>query len=135
MAPPESLSLGSLLAAALLLLTALPAVAGDARRGAEIYQRCGACHSLERDRTGPRHCGLIGRRAGSLPGFDYSAAMRDAGLIWSVATLDRFLADPLGTLPGTTMTIDGIKDARERADLLAYLTAASADPETCPEPG
>jgi cytochrome c len=99
---------------------------GDPRRGEEIYARCGACHALETDRTGPHHCGLFGRRAGSVPGFSYSPAMKRSGIVWDAATLDRFLANPMRFVPGTSMTYSGIDDARERADLIAYLAAATA---------
>ena len=97
---------------------------GDPANGERIYGRCLACHALQYDRTGPRHCGLFGRKAGSVPGFDYSEAMKRSGIVWNAATLDRFLADPLGTVPGTTMGYAGIADARERADLIAYLGQA-----------
>ena len=108
------------------------ASAGDPARGAAIYERCGACHSLERNRTGPRHCGLIGRKAGSVPGFHYSKAMKQSGIVWSRATLDKFLDNPRQDVPGTIMTYAGVKDARERADLIAYLARADADPALCP---
>ena len=97
---------------------------GDATRGKEIYTRCEACHALAYDRVGPRHCGLLGRRAGSVPGFDYSAAMKQSGITWSAKTLERFLADPPRTVPATTMTYAGVADARDRADLIAYLAQA-----------
>ena len=76
---------------------------GDPKRGAQIYQRCLACHSLEHNRSGPRHCGLLGRRAGSVPGFEYSPAMKRSKLVWNEKTLNRFLADPPKAVPGTTM--------------------------------
>lgn len=98
---------------------------GDVVRGEQIYTRCFACHALDRDRTGPRHCGLFGRKAGSVPGFDYSEAMKKSGIVWNERTLARFLADPAKTVPGTSMGYDGVKDARERTDLIAYLKKAS----------
>lgn len=98
-------------------------------RGAVIYERCAACHALAIDRTGPRHCGLIGRRAGSVPGFDYSPAMRKAKIVWTEASLDRFLEAPLATIPGTAMGYDGIKDAQQRRDLIAYLREAGQGPQ------
>jgi cytochrome c len=110
--------------AAGLCATAVAAATGDARRGAEIYTRCQACHALEYNRTGPKHCGVVGRKSGSVPGFDYSPAMKRATLTWDEKTLDRFLADPPKTVPGTTMTYAGVADAQERADLIAYLRAA-----------
>ncbi|HEX4883591.1 MAG TPA: hypothetical protein VFX05_05595 [Casimicrobiaceae bacterium] len=93
-----------------------------------MYGRCVACHALAYDRTGPRHCGLLGRRAGSVPGFAYSDAMRRSGIVWDAAALDRFLAAPLRAVPGTSMGYAGIADARERADLIAFLAAAAASP-------
>jgi cytochrome c len=98
--------------------------AGDPRAGESIYERCNACHSLAYDRAGPRHCGLLGRRAGSVPGFDYSEAMRRSGIVWSAATLDRFLANPAAMVHGTSMGYAGIADPKERADLVAYLAGA-----------
>ena len=117
----------TLAAAPIPLAFALPA--GDAARGERIYGRCGACHAIDRDRTGPRHAGLFGRRAGGVAGFPYSAALKKAGangLVWSDETLDRFLQNPTKFLPGTHMTYAGIKDDQERADLIAYLKAATA---------
>lgn len=107
--------------AAALALAAGTAAGADAARGEQLYARCAACHALEYDRVGPRHCGLLGRRAGSVPGFDYSPAMKRSKLVWNKETLNRFLADPLKTVPGTTMTYSGVDDPKERADLIAYL--------------
>jgi cytochrome c len=101
---------------------------GDPARGEKIYGRCFACHAIDRDRTGPRHAGLFGRRAGSVPGFPYSAAMKKAGangLIWNDETLDKFLQNPTKFVPGTRMGYAGVKDDQERADLLAYLKKAT----------
>jgi cytochrome c len=117
---------------ALALAAGAPAVAskarpqGDASRGAAIYERCLACHALAYDRTGPRHCGLFGRRAGSVADFPYSQAMKRSGIVWNETTLDRFLASPPSAVPGTTMGYAGVKDERERADLIAYLERADA---------
>lgn len=102
---------------------------GDAVRGEKIYDRCIGCHSLDRDRTGPRHDGLIGRRVGAVPGFPYSAAMRKAGaggMTWDEETLDRFLENPTKAMPGTRMGYAGIKNAQERADLIAFLRKAGS---------
>ncbi len=102
-------------------VTAGVATAADPEKGREIYARCLACHALEYDRVGPRHCGLVGRRAGSVPGFAYSEAMKRSKIVWNDKTLDRFLANPPKTVPGTAMTYAGVPDAQERADLIAYL--------------
>jgi cytochrome c len=110
-----------------LLAALLPAVAtasGDGVRGRELYEtRCIGCHSIEADRIGPRHRGLIGRRAGSVAGFDYSPALRSSSVVWDAATLDRWLTDPEATIPGQRMNYR-VGDARDRADLIAYLASA-----------
>lgn len=111
--------------AAALALIAGAAAGADAARGEQLYARCAACHALEYDRVGPRHCGVLGRRAGSVPGFDYSPAMKRSKLVWTKENLSRFLADPLSVVPGTTMTYAGVDDAKERADLIAYLGTAN----------
>ena len=113
-------------AVAVALSAALPATgaAADIARGERLYERCAACHSLERDRTGPRHCGLVGRKAGTVPGFAYSEAMRASGLVWNAKSLDRFLAAPLEAVPGTSMGYAGIPDPGERRDLIAFLEQA-----------
>ena len=103
--------------------------APDQLHGEQVYARCAACHALAQDRVGPRHCGLLGRRAGSVPGFTYSQAMKDSHITWDEKTLDRFLTAPLQTVPGTTMTYDGIPDAKDRGDLIAYLRGANDTPE------
>ncbi|GAB3471741.1 hypothetical protein GCM10027321_43960 [Massilia terrae] len=114
---------------AALVLAASHAAAAPGQRlqkqGEQVYERCQACHSLETDRTGPRHCGLFGRRAGSVPGFAYSDAMKHADIVWTARTLDRFLANPAKMVPGTTMTYAGVTDAGERKALIAYLQQAA----------
>lgn len=103
-----------------------PATAApDVAHGEQVYARCQACHALAYDRVGPRHCGLIGRTAGSVPGFTYSAAMKNSHIVWTDKTLDRFLTSPLKMVPGTAMTYDGVPDAKDRADLIAYLKSAN----------
>lgn len=117
-----------LLAAWWLCAAAAANAAPDAARGEKVYARCQACHGLAVDRVGPHHCGLIGRRAGSVRGFGYSPAMKRSRIVWNAGTLDRFLASPMTALPGTSMTYDGVADAGERADLIAYLEHAAATP-------
>lgn len=102
----------------------------DLAKGEEVYARCAACHSLTENRTGPRHCGLFGRTAGTQPGFEYSPAMKRSRITWDAAGLDRFLAAPLEVVPGTKMTYVGVPDPAERANLIAYLEVASTS-EAC----
>ncbi|MGH8461540.1 MAG: c-type cytochrome [Stenotrophobium sp.] len=108
------------------VVAANPALHGDPQKGEVVYGRCGACHSLTYDRTGPRHCGLFGRRAGSVKGFNYSAAMKKSGIVWNAKTLDKFLTNPMKMVPGTYMGYAGIPDPQDRADLIAYLKQAGA---------
>ncbi len=114
-------------------MAASAAPPGDPARGENIYQRCIGCHSMDRDRTGPRHAGLFGRGVASVPGFAYSKALRAAGaagMTWNEETLDAFLKSPTGFLPGTRMGYGGVKDDQERADLIAFLKAqGGAAPE------
>ena len=103
--------------------------APEATRGEQIYARCLACHALAFDRVGPRHCGLLGRKAGSVAGFAYTPAMKASRLVWNAETLDRFLENPMRVVPGTAMTYAGVPDKQDRADLIAYLAAADASAE------
>ena len=97
--------------------------AADATRGKELYEsRCGGCHSLDQDRIGPRHRGVLGRRAGAVAGFEYSPALRGSRIVWDPQTLDAWLADPERLVPGQRMNYR-VADATDRAALIAYLTA------------
>ncbi|HSY89663.1 MAG TPA: cytochrome c family protein [Verrucomicrobiae bacterium] len=98
---------------------------GDAAKGEQVYHRCQGCHSIDRNRIGPMHKGLFGRAAGSVPGFDYSVAMKNSGIVWTPATLDLFLQGPRQMVPGTKMTFVGVPKAQDRADLIAYLEVAT----------
>lgn len=101
---------------------------GDAARGERVFQRCFACHSVDPDEKaklqGPSLYRILERPAAAIPGFEYSEAMKAkaaAGLVWTEAMLDRYVANPEGTVPGTQMSIPGLSEERERADLIAYL--------------
>ncbi len=118
-----------LLAGVALAVSAGAAPGGDPIAGKEIYSRCLACHALAYDRTGPRHCGLFGRRAGSVKDFTYSDAMKRSKIVWNEKTLDRFLANPLTAVPGTAMGYAGVADRKERGNLIAYLRRANESPE------
>lgn len=106
--------------------------AGLLQRGQAVYARCAACHAIDADRVGPQHCGLFGRRAGAVPGFDgYSPAMKASGIVWDERSLDRFLRDPLRAVPGTAMTYAGVPDAVDRAALIAWLRMATRPGQAC----
>jgi cytochrome c len=116
-------------AAALLLLIAMQALAaGDAKRGAQLFRQCMACHSTEEGEqmTGPSLAHIWGRKAGSVEGFArYSDAMKHADVTWNEAALDKWLADPERFIPGTSMTFPGLKQPRDRQDVAAYLKAVA----------
>jgi len=122
-------SLVTLIAVLILATTREGAAAGDAEAGAQAFQTCAACHALEPGvhRTGPSLAEVFGREAGAAEGFHrYSDALRSADLVWREDTLNGFLADPQAFLPGNRMTFRGINDTQARADLIAYLQAATA---------
>ena len=93
---------------------------GDADKGKALYQACTACHSVEDNDLGPRHRGVVGRRAGSVADYSYSAALKASGLTWDEVTLDRWLTNPSALVPGTKMFFQ-IADPQSRADIIAYL--------------
>jgi cytochrome c len=101
-------------------LAAVSNLVGDPGRGKTLYQACEACHSIDENDLGPRHRGVVGRRAGSIEDYAYSTALKNSGLTWDEPTLDRWLINPSALVPGTKMFFQ-IGDAQSRADLIAYL--------------
>lgn len=87
------------------------------------FAQCASCHAVEpgRNGIGPSLAGVFGARAGHEPSYAYSTSMRQSGLTWDEATLDRYLKDPRGTVPGTKMAYAGLKDDAKRAELIAWL--------------
>ena len=105
-----------------LALALVNAQAQDAAAGGMAFQQCAECHSPgTSDGAGPGLKGVFGRRAGSKDGFIYSPAMKKATVVWDDSTLAAFLANPRDVVPGTSMAYAGDDDAKERADLVAYL--------------
>lgn len=100
---------------------------GDAVRGKRIFKKCAVCHSLKpgKIKIGPPLHGVFDREAGSVKRFRYSKAMKSADIVWSRETLDRYLAAPKKFVPGNRMPFPGLKDAGERAGLIAYLERAA----------
>lgn len=110
-----------LAASAAIIVAEAPAFATDPVRGEEIYNsRCIACHSPDANRVGPKHRGVVGRTAGTVPGYAYSKALKASKITWDQLALDRWLADPQAFLPGQRMNIR-VNDPADRADLIAYL--------------
>ena len=112
--------------AAAAALAATPAhAAGDPKRGAELFaDNCGDCHSVKEggpNRKGPNLFGVIGRKSGTVPGFDYSEANKAKDWIWTADRLEPYLASPKAVVPGTIMKFKGDPDPQERADIIAFL--------------
>jgi len=103
-------------------------LAGDAAAGRLVFRKCQACHSMEPGNTilGPSLAGIIGRKAGSAAGYNYSAAMKTANFVWDAKTLDAYLSDPQKFLPGNKMAFPGLKTDQDRADVIAFFAAAAA---------
>ena len=112
----------ALLTAALLCSAAAPtAFAADAAHGEEIYNsRCIGCHSPDANRVGPKHRGVVGRTAGTVPDFNYSKALKGSGVVWTEATLDKWLTNPQAFIPGQRMNFK-VANPADRSDLIAYL--------------
>jgi len=117
------LAVSLVLAAALVAQTASAQAAGDVIKGKSAFAICAMCHSdlPGKNGIGPSLFGVVGRDAGSAPGFKYSAAMKAAGK-WTPERLDAFIAAPKAVVPGTAMPFGGLKDAAKRADIVAYLS-------------
>ena len=112
----------------LLLWVGPASAAGDPLRGEATFQACAARHSITpgEQMTGPSLAKVWQRKAGTVEGFSrYSDAMKHANLVWTEATLDRWLNNPEGLIPGTSMTFPGLRDGRARQDVIAYLKTVS----------
>jgi cytochrome c2 len=114
--------------AAALLGTAGAAGAQTADQGQKIFARCAICNTVEpgKNRMGPSLAGVVGRKAGTAAGYNYSPAMKAAKLIWNTATLDKYLTNPRAVVPGNKMIFPGLPNAADRAAVIAYLQKAGA---------
>lgn len=111
----------ALSAASVFAVAAPERAPGDPVRGKTVYQVCMGCHSLDEDDVGPHHRGVVGRVAGTVPGYAYSPALRNSHIVWSPETLDRWLTSPQALVPGAKMFF-AMPSAQDRADVIAYLT-------------
>jgi cytochrome c len=108
-----------------LLAQASAAAAQDATAGEAVFKRvCSICHSplQGKNMVGPSLSGIVGRKAGTVVGFRYSVPNRDSGITWDATTLDPYLTNPRAVVPGTTMVFAGLKDEKQRTDVIAYLS-------------
>jgi len=96
---------------------------GDVAKGKRVFNKCKTCHEIatEKNKIGPTLKGVIGRKSGTVPGFKYSSAMQNAGVVWDEKTIDIYISDPKKFVPGNKMVLAPIKDAGQRADVIAYI--------------
>ena len=101
------------------------AAGGDPAAGRQVFRKCQACHSLEPGKNilGPSLAGIIGRKAGSEAGYNYSPALKQADIVWDAGSLDAYLADPARTVPGNRMPFPGLKTENDRKDIIAFLAS------------
>ncbi len=114
------------------VMLALPAIASaqDVENGKKLFTKCAPCHAIgpgAKNKVGPQLNGILGRPAASVEGFNYSPALKAAGITWDDASLHTWLIDPKKMVPGTKMFFPGIKDEVERDDLIAYIESINAD--------
>jgi cytochrome c len=93
---------------------------GNAARGQTLYKGCADCHAIDKNDVGPMHKGVVGRKAGSVAGYDYSAELKSSGIVWTEENLDKWLTGPQAMVPETKMFFD-VPDAQDRADIIAFL--------------
>ena len=99
---------------------------GDPAKGKQIFNKCMVCHSIQAgvNKIGPSLHGVVGRKAGTLAGYEYTDAMKNSGFTWDEATLDKYLTNPRKVVPGTRMVFVGLPKEQDRLDVIAYLKQA-----------
>ena len=120
--PRKSLSF-LVLATAVFMAASGAMAGGDAKKGKRVFNKCKPCHVIDKatNRIGPHLVGLFGRKAGTVKGYKYSAAMAKSGIVWNEKTIDAYVSNPRKLVPGNKMAFPGLKKEDEREDLIAYL--------------
>jgi cytochrome c len=116
------------------MVAALPAPynTGDVTNGQTKFAQCRACHTPEQggaNMTGPNLWGIFGRKAGSVADFNYSDGLKKSGITWDAAQIDKWITDPRAVVPDTRMSFLGLKDPKDRIDVVAYLKTATSAPQ------
>ena len=111
-----------------VIMTVGTVEAGDSKKGKKVFSKCKACHTIKKggkNRVGPNLYGVVGSKAAQVKGYRYSKAMKNSGITWDEATLDKFLTKPKKLVKKTKMAFGGLKKNSQRANLIAYLKANS----------
>jgi cytochrome c len=127
--------LSYIVAVALAMAAVRPAAAQDAAAGEKDFLVCRACHQIgptAKNAVGPVLNGVVGRKAGTYPGFKYSEANRESGIVWTPEELEKYLTDPQKVVPKTLMIFPGLKDQQKRTDVIAYLQTFGPDGNKAP---
>ena len=115
--------------ASALMVASASAIAADVKKGKKVFKKCKVCHSIKegkKHKQGPNLYGVFGRTSGTAEGFEkYSAAMKEAGIVWSEETIRAYITDPKGYIPKNKMAFNGVKKEKDRDNLLAYLKEAA----------
>lgn len=107
-----------------------PGLAADPAAGAKVFRKCIACHAVGEgavNKIGPQLNGLFGRKAGTVPGYNYSDANKNSGIVWSAENFAAYIRNPREVIKGTKMSFPGLKNDQEIADLIAYLKQFDAE--------
>jgi cytochrome c len=119
-----------IVAAAVIVASASAAAAQDVAKGEQAFHKCLPCHSIgdgAENKIGPELNGLDGRKSGTVPGYEYSDANKNSGIVWNEAKFKEYVKDPKAVVPGTKMMFAGIKSDQEISDLWAYVSQYNAD--------
>jgi cytochrome c len=119
-----------IIAVAAITIPTKTVLAQDVQKGQMVFNMCLPCHSIgsgAQTKVGPELNGLDGRHSGSVPGFDYSDANKNSGIIWNESTFKKYIQNPQGVIPGTKMIFPGVKNEQQVNDLWAYLSQFAAD--------
>jgi len=113
-----------------LAVSSAMAIAGDVAAGLIVFKKCAPCHDVgetAKNKVGPELNGIDGRHSGQAPGYNYSAANKDSGIVWSEAVFKEYIKDPKAKIPGTKMVFPGIKNEKEADDLWSFLQQYGPD--------
>jgi cytochrome c len=120
-------------AAALALSSVAARADGDAAAGKQVFKKCHACHNVgegAHNAVGPVLNGIVGRKAGTYPDYNYSDANKNSGLTWDAATLQKYLKNPQEVVPGTKMAFPGLPKEEDETNVIAYLATFGPDGKT-----